>query len=304
LDNFTAVMIGREVDCDLTDDGWTHHMAAVSNPPRHPGISFEERMRIVEETDFAIMESHRSRVDDLVSDRRVAEILKPYYRYLCKRPCFHDEYLQTFNYPNVTLVDCPGGVERVTPKGVVLNGAEIELDCLIFATGFEAESTPLPRKAGHPIIGLRGVSLADKWKDGVRSLHGVATRGFPNLFLMPGPRQQAVATVNYTHIVVEGAKHIGATVALLEQQGIKRFEVTGEAEARWGETILSSYVDNSAFLSACTPSRFNFEGNPGAANPRNSNYGGGVGDLFGYRALLAEWRERGDFEGWELRQGT
>jgi cation diffusion facilitator CzcD-associated flavoprotein CzcO len=149
MENFSAVMIGRDVGRDLTDDGWTHHMAKVANPRLQPGMSPEQAMRKAEEIDYAVMEEHRARVDQIVSDPTVAEALKPYYRYLCKRPLFHDEYLQTFNRPDVTLVDCPSGVERVTEHGVVANATEYELDCIVYATGFEGELTPFPRRASH-----------------------------------------------------------------------------------------------------------------------------------------------------------
>ena len=140
---------GRPAEVDLVDDGWTHHYAAVHHPPRWKGMTVEEYMRGAEELDFGIMEEHRRRVDELVSDPATAEILKPYYRYLCKRPCFHDEYLQAFNSPNVTLVDCPAGIDRVTEQGPVVDGQQYEVDCLIYGTGFEPELTPLHRRAGH-----------------------------------------------------------------------------------------------------------------------------------------------------------
>ncbi len=78
----------------------------------------------------------------------MAEALKPYYRYICKRPAFHDEYLQAFNEPNVTLVDCAGGIEQFTERGPVVDGSEYEVDCLVYSTGFEAELTPLQRRVG------------------------------------------------------------------------------------------------------------------------------------------------------------
>ena len=210
MDNFQAIMLGRPVDADLTDDGWTHHYAAVHNPPRRKGMSIEEYMRSAEELDFGIMEEHRQRVDELVTDPDVtAEILKPYYRYLCKRPCFHDEYLQAFNHPNVTLIDCPAGIERVTEQGPVVDGQQYEVDCLVYGTGFEAELTPLSRRAGHDIVGRGGITLAEKWADGAASLFGMMSRGFPNLFVMPAPGQQAVVTVNYTQLAVLGAEFVG-----------------------------------------------------------------------------------------------
>ena len=126
----------------------------------------------------------------------------------------------------MTLVDCPAGVERITEHGAIANGTEYELDCIVYATGFEAELTPFARRAGHTIIGRGGVTMEEKWKDGVISLHGMTTRGFPNMFIMPAPGQQAVTTRNFTHLMVLGAEHIAATVALLEERGVKVFDVT------------------------------------------------------------------------------
>jgi cation diffusion facilitator CzcD-associated flavoprotein CzcO len=299
MENFSAVMLGKP-EQDIVDDGWTHHMAKVTSPTFEPGEAPDDIASWLEQFDYSIMEEHRHRIEELVRDPAVAEGLKPYYRYLCKRPCFHDEYLPAFNSPKVTLVDCPAGVERITAHGAIANGEEYQLDCIVYATGFEAEFTPFARRAGHNIIGRGGITMEEKWKDGVTSLHGMTTRGFPNLFIMPAPGQQAVTTVNFTHLMVLGADHIAATVGLLEQRGVKEFEVTQEAEEAWTEIILSTARDNSAFMAACTPSRLNFEGHPEMANPRNGAYGGGYGDVFGFQDLLAEWRARGDFEGWEL----
>ncbi len=155
MDNFQSVMLGRPVDADLTDDGWTHHYAAVHNPPRWKGMTTEEYVLGSETLDFGIMEEHRTRVAEIVSDPGTAEILKPYYRYLCKRPCFHDEYLDAYNLPNVTLVDCPAGFDRVTEQGPVIGGKQYEVDCLIYGTGFEPETTPLPRRIGQELVGTR-----------------------------------------------------------------------------------------------------------------------------------------------------
>ena len=246
------------------------------------------------------MEEHRKRIDEIVGDTATAEMLKPYYRYGCKRPCFHDEYLVAFNNPNVTLVDCPGGVTRVTEarRGRERRGVRGRLHRL--ATGFEGELTPFARRAGHTIVGRDGITMADKWKDGVLSLHGMTTHGFPNMFIMPAPGQQAVTTHNFTHLMVVGADHVSQTIAALEEKGVKAFETTAEAEQGWTDIILSTWRDNSAFMAACTPSRLNFEGDPTMLNPRSGAYGGGYGDFFGYQDLLAEWRANGDFEGFAL----
>ena len=301
MDNFQALMIGRPVEADAVDDGWTHHWAAVHNPPRRDGMKGAEILRRAEEVDYEIMEAHRRRVDELVADPVKAEVLKPYYRYLCKRPCFHDEYLQTFNNDNVTLIDCPAGVERITPRGAVVDGQEYEVDCIVYATGFEPELTPLPRRVGHDVVGRRGVSLADKWAEGAGTLFGIMSRGFPNLFLMPSPAQQAVVTVNYTQLAVLGGEFVGATVRLLEDRGVEVFDVSAQAEEAWVEKILESFVDGSPVLASCTPSRLNNEGHPELLNPRNASYGRGMGDWFGYRQLLERWLADGALEGLELK---
>lgn len=301
MDNFQGIMMGRPTEVDLVDDGWTHHYAAVHHPPRAEGMTIADFLRGGEELDYQIMETHRHRVEELVTDPATAEILKPYYRYLCKRPCFHDEYLPAFNNPNVTLIDCPAGFDRITEQGPVVDGHQYEVDCIIYGTGFEAELTPLFRRAGHEIVGRGGVTLAEKWADGAASLFGMMSRGFPNLFVMPAPGQQAVVTVNYTQVAVLGAEFIGRAVGLLEQRGVEAFDVSAEAEEGWTQKIVGSFVDGSAVMSACTPSRINNEGHPEALNPRNGNYGRGFGDWFGYRERLEQWLEAGSFEGLELK---
>jgi cation diffusion facilitator CzcD-associated flavoprotein CzcO len=300
MDNFQSIMLGRPVDQDLVDDGWTRHYAAVHHPPRTKGMTIEEYLRSGEEVDLSIMEEHRRRVAEIVTDTTKAEVLKPYYRYLCKRPCFHDEYLVAFNRPNVTLIDCPAGIDRVTEDGLVVDGVGFDVDCIIYGTGFEGELTPLHRRAGHDIVGRGGTTLAEKWADGAATLFGMTTRGFPNLFVMPAPGQQAVVTVNYTQLAVLGGEFVGRAVALLREQGARVFDVSADAEAQWTQKILDSWVDGSRIMSACTPSRLNNEGNPAAMNPRNGNYGRGFGDYFGYRELLCDWLDTGALEGFEL----
>ena len=300
MDNFQAIMLGKQVEQDLVDDGWTHHYAAAQHPPRWKGMTPQDYLRGAEELDFGIMEEHRNRVAELVRDAATAEVLKPYYRYICKRPCFHDEYLQAFNEPNVTLIDNPGGIERVTAKGPVIDGQQYEVDCLIYGTGFEPEVTPLPRRVGHEVVGRGGITLAEKFADGSATLFGMLSRGFPNLFVMPTPAQQAVVTVNYTQLAVLGGEFVGGAVRVLEARGTKVFDVSAEAEEAWGQKILDSFVDGSSVMEACTPSRINQEGNPKSMNPRNGNYGRGLGDYFGYRELLEQWVVAGECEGLEL----
>lgn len=300
MDNFQSIMLGRPVDTDLTDDGWTHHYAAIQNPPRRKGMTADEFLRTAEELDFAIMEEHRRRIDELVRKPDVAAVLKPYYRYLCKRPCFHDEYFDAYNRDNVTLIDCPAGVERITTQGPIVGGQQYEVDGIVYATGFEAEVTPLPRRVGHDVIGLGGTSLAEKWADGAATLFGMTSRGFPNMFVMPAPGQQSVVTVNYTQLAELGAEFVAGAVASLEARGARRFDVSAQAEADWIRQIVETFVDPSAVLSACTPSRLNNEGDPGATRARDTNFGRGFGDYFAYRELLEGWLAAGDLEGLDV----
>ena len=300
MDNFQAILMGKRAEQDLVDDGWTRHYALAQHPPREKGMSLQDYLRNAEEVDFGIMEEHRRRVEELVQDPDTAEKLKPYYRYICKRPCFHDEFLQSFNNPNVTLVSCPAGIERFTDKGPVVDGEQFDLDCMVYGTGFEAELTPLARRAGHDIIGRGGVGLAEKWADGPGTLFGMMSRGFPNLFMMPAPGQQGVVTVNYTQLALLGAEFVGGAVGILAKRGVERFEVSAEAEQQWCHKIIEGFVDASAVMSACTPSRINLEGHPETMNPLNGNYGRGLGDYFGFRKLLAKWLDSGDCEGLEL----
>lgn len=304
MDNFQAIMMGKKTETDLVHDGWTQHYARVQHPPRTKDMSMKEYLRGGEELDFEVMEEHRRRIDTVVADPATAAALKPWYRYLCKRPCFHDEYLEAFNRANVHLVDCPAGVERISEGGPVVEGREYPVDLIIYATGFEPELTPLFRRIGHELRGRDGITLAEKWGEGASSLFGMMTRGFPNLFVLPAPGQQAVVTVNYTQLAVAGADFISSTVAQLRKRGTSHFDVNEEAESEWTEKIVASFIDPSALMSLCTPSRINHEGHPERANPRNGNFGRGFGDWFTYRDLLEGWVAAGTFEGLDVEAGA
>ena len=300
MDNFQAIMLGLPVDDDPVDDGWTHHFAAVNHPKIVEGMTGADIARRGEELDYEVMEEHRRRVETLVADPIKADILKPYYRYICKRPCFHDEYLSAFNAPNITLIDCPAGIERITAKGPVVDGEQYEVDCIVYGTGFEPEQTPLYRRAGHDIVGRDGVTLADKWADGPHSLFGMMSRGFPNMIIMPGPFQQSVVTVNYTQLAVLGGEFVGRTIELLHREGVDVFDVSAEAEAKWVQGIVDAYIDASRVMAACTPSRINNEGHPEDRSPLVGAYRGGLGDWFGYRERLESWLAGGRFDGLEV----
>jgi cyclohexanone monooxygenase len=299
MENFNILVSGGFQSEDLVNDGWTDIIRKLlvmvqqeGSAPRSP----EELAKTMELADFQKMEQIRARVDEIVADRETADALKPWYRQFCKRPCFHDDYLRTFNRPNVTLVDTQGrGVERITPKGVVVAGVEYELDCLIFATGFEV-GTDYTRRAGYEIIGRGGVSLTGKWKDGLRTLHGMHSHGFPNCFIM-GP-QQAGFTANYPHLLEEQSRHIAWILEQARQRGARTIEATEEAETKWVETVISLARFGREFLESCTPGYYNNEGKLSDRAAQNGFYGAGSPAFF---HLLAEWRAEGSLQGLELR---
>ena len=182
------------------------------------------------------MNQVRTRAESIVEDAETADSLKPWYRQFCKRPCFHDEYLPTFNLPSVHLVDTEGkGVERMTEKGVVVDGVEYELDCLIFATGFEV-GTSYTRRAGYDVVGRAGQKLSDKWDTGIRSLHGITTSDFPNCFFL-GFTQGAV-TVSVPQTLNEQAVHITTMLDHARTEGATQIECTPEGEQEWVDEMI------------------------------------------------------------------
>ncbi len=298
MDNFNTLVSGGYAEVDLVNDGWTDIIANLLIRLRSQekiDLSPESLARNMELADFEKMEQVRSRVDQLVTDPATASALKPWYRQFCKRPCFHDEYLDTFNRPNVHLIDTDGqGVQQITEKGVVVNGVEYELDCLIYATGFEV-GTEYTRRSGYELHGVDGETLTQHWADGTRTLHGFHSRGFPNCFIVS--QTQSGFTVNFPHMLNEQSIHLAHLVAHLEQNGLTRAEVTAEAEEKWVRTIVDLAQNNIRFLEACTPGYYNNEGKPAARSLQSGSYGGGP---VAFVKVLERWREQGELDGLEV----
>lgn len=291
MENFTALASGGQQEEDLVDDGWTE-IARLAVFLQETGGEGDDQVSTSELADFMKMESIRESVARIVADPVTAEALKPYYRMFCKRPCFHDDYLATFNRPNVTLVDTQGrGVQRITETGVTVGDITYELDCLIFASGFEA-GTPYVRRAGFDAIGRGNVRLSEKWSGGMRTLHGLHTAGLPNLFHL-GVTQTGI-TNNVCHMLTEQAEHVAFIIGRCLRDGIDAVEATQEAEDAWVDTIRRLAPDQQYFLE-CTPGAVNSEGDIG--NPHGliaGQYGLGAPAFF---ELLHKWREEGAFEG-------
>ena len=326
--NFESIMSGAPVKEDLVGDGWTEAfrnlfgsigelmpskarlaMWAVqgvfSSKRRERGlrqyltdraIQYMGLIQKMEMADFNKMEKVRARADELIADKLTAESLKPYYRQFCKRPCFHDEYLQSFNRDNVTLVDTDGqGVEAFTEKGVVFNGDEYEVDCIIFATGFEV-GTDYSRRAGYSIAGVDGLTVSEKWQDGMATFHGLQARGFPNSFFF-GPMQSGF-TAAFTYALDENSIHAAYIIDQLNKRGVTRVEASEKAEAGWVKTVIQKARLTEDFQKACTPGYYNNEGHV-QFQPENTFYGGGPIEFF---ALMRKWRRKGKLKGLELRR--
>jgi cation diffusion facilitator CzcD-associated flavoprotein CzcO len=298
MDNFNNLVSGVPQEEDMVNDGWTDLISklVVGMQQGNNDFSPEGIARAVELADFEKMEEIRGRVDSEVKEPQTAEALKPYYRQFCKRPCFHNEYLATFNRPNVTMVDTHGkGVERITEKGVVVDGQEYELDCLIYASGFEV-GTDFCRRAGLQIHGRGGESLSEKWSGGVRTLHGMNIHGFPNCYIMSNP--QAGFTASYPHLLAEQAQHLTYIIRKGMDEGARTVEATTEGEQAWVDQCLSRARDVGDFFDNCTPGYYNNEGKTGELSAQNGFYGGGSIEFF---KILADWRADGKLEGLELR---
>ena len=299
LDNFTANQAGGSAEVDLVKDGWTDLARRIREqirklPPTERTVP--KMLAAYEDADFEKMEEIRSRVDAIVKDSATAARLKAWYRQLCKRPCFHDAYLQAFNEPGVELVDTDGrGVEKITATGVVAGGGEYAVDCIIYASGFEV-GTAFSRRAGFDLTGRGGAKLSAHWAEGMRTKHGVHVHGFPNAFFVQ-PTQGANLISNVPHNLTEAARTIALMVRHAQGGGHKEVEVTRGAEDAWVELLLTSpgRMTNSP---DCTPGYYNNEGRPSAAARLFVGYPAGATAYFKY---LAAWRESGTFEGLAFR---
>jgi cation diffusion facilitator CzcD-associated flavoprotein CzcO len=300
LENFSANQTGGQADEDLVMDGWTdiaRRMRAKMTdlPPQEQTLA--TMMAAFEDSDFEKMEEIRARVDAIVEDTETARGLKAWYRQLCKRPCFHDEYLQSYNIPGVELVDTDGkGVDRITERGVVAGGQEYEVDCVIYASGFEV-GTEHTERAGFDMIGRGGMRLSKYWSEGMRTLHGIQVHGFPNAFLVQ-PTQGANLISNVPHNIVESGRTIAVTVKHALDNEFAEVEPTKEAEEGWVELLRSGpgvMLDSPD----CTPGYYNFEGQERPARS-SLNVGYPYGAM-AYFKFIDEWRRSGEFEGLEFR---
>jgi cyclohexanone monooxygenase len=288
-------------DVDLICDGWSEvnrNIQARREAEGWPELTLEELMAIREEEDYRAMERIRGRVDSIVTDPAKAEVLKPWYRFLCKRPCFNDDYLPTFNRPNVDVIDVSEarGVERITEHGIVAGGVEYPVDCIVYSTGFET-TTDMRRRYGIDVIeGRGGLSLYDHWSDGFRTLHGMSVHQFPGLFFT-GWLQGGVSG-STTLMYDQQGNHISYLISAALQRGGAVIEPSAEAEAAWVKTIKENLVLDVPFWEACTPG---YNNNEGQKVTRYTIFGEPYGPgYYAFDDLIREWRVKGDMAGMVL----
>ena len=302
---FGEALLGGNIPPEFQDEGWTRMARNLQSLLRTSGAptSAEALRELAQLADFKTMEQIRSQVDATVNDPAVAEQLKAYYNQFCKRPTFNDDYLATFNRPNVTLVDVSAtrGVERITANGLVAGGVEYPVDCIIYASGFEITSS-YQRRIGIPIFGVNGQSIYQHWDQGMRSMHGLMCQGFPNLFLCGGLFVFQLGA-NYCYGVDVQAEQVAYTINELLERNVQAADVTEAAEQRWMDDQLSAESAQVQLIlggspETCTPGYYNQEGTQERyRDVRLESYGKGLG---AYRRLLRAWREAGDLEGLDL----
>ncbi len=302
-ENFAAVLAGQNFTVDLVADGWTDiarriGLSLMNRRSDAGNLDMEEISLRSEVADFQKMNEIRARVDAEVGKADAAEALKPWYRQFCKRPTFNDDFLATFNRDSVHLIDVSAskGVDGITEKGVLANGEEIEIDCLIFATGFEI-TTSAHRRVDFDTRGRNGQSLYDHWGEGFRTLHGLSSHGFPNWFTI-GINQNGLSP-NMTAMFDDQAVHVSYIIDEVQKRGATTIEVDAEAEKAWVEEIVRlAGGGNAEFLEACTPGYYNREGQVGkGVSMQNSPYAPGIN---AFNDLLARWREAGSLDGMTL----
>ncbi len=297
MENFTLNQTGGMAEEDLVQDGWTDLSRRIRSKimelPEEDRGNPLKMLEAYEDSDFEKMEEIRDRIDSVVQDEDTAYKLKAWYRQLCKRPCFHDEYLDAFNEPSTVLLDTDGkGIERITEKGVVVGGKEYEVDCIIYGTGFEV-GTELVARTGFETVGRDGVTLTDYWADGMRTKHGINVHGFPNAFWVQ-PTQGANLISNIPHNIVESGMTIAMMIKHAIDGGHETVEVTKEAEDAWLE-LLKTGPGMMLGSPDCTPGYYNNEGGPIPESAAlNVGYPAGATAYFKY---IKEWRENGDFDG-------
>lgn len=290
--NFTSIISGVHVDEDMVQDGWTRTFRLLFD---NAGVPAEKLADVMETNDLRKMEQIRRAIDEVVEDKQTADALKPYYGLMCKRLGFSDDYLQTFNRPNTTLVDTRGnGVERITENGVIVDGKDYELDCLIFATGFEW-LTEHKVGSGFEIYGRNGLPQSKAWEEGVLSLYGIHSRDYPNRFAICNSQQPQ--TANFVHMLDVVTAHLAHLIRHCLDKAIDTVEPTQQAQDAWVDLVVKMNESRQAYFQNCTPGYYNHEGEFSLKTARNGSY---IGSFPDFATMLEQQRQARSYEGLEL----
>ncbi|WP_314036927.1 NAD(P)/FAD-dependent oxidoreductase [Dietzia sp. CH92] len=298
-DSFDKCAMDRATaDCDV-DDGWIKFAKYQLGAIYEAGgtePTLEQFMDAMERSDYEWNEMLRDRVDAIVEDPDKAEKLKSYYRTMCKRPGFSDDFLPAFNKESVEIVDtATTPIDRITERGVVVDGREFEVDLIIYATGFQIGRS-WTDKAGYDVEGRNGNRLSEKFADGVSTYHGFLSKDFPNLFFLGF--NQSTQVSNIANLIDHQARHMIYMVDKCVREGIRAIEPTPEAESGWCEVIAEHAEMRRDWNNTCTPGQYN---NEGRLDDKRSNLVGGLyGPGYEYFDLLRKWREADDLDGLSL----
>ncbi len=295
-----AMEVPQPGEADKICDIWTEinrNLAArlAANPD--PDMDMVKFMAEREVVDYAVMERLRARVAAIVEDPATAESLKPWYRSMCKRPLSSDEFYPVFNQPNVKLIDVSDtkGLEEITETGFIANGQSYDVDCLIFASGFEV-SGDLDRRWGiESVEGRDGQSLYDYWKEGPLTFQGSMAHGFPNQFFIG--YIQGGLNGSVTLQFGQQGYHAAQIIKQAMAKGYASVEPSKEAQDAYLKTFHEIEIDMSAFQMECTPSYFTNEGQVNAPWSLFRSWGYGWDNFEG---MLKDWRDKGDLEGMVL----
>ncbi len=187
------------------------------------------------ESNETVAEFVRQKIRSIVKIPKVAEMLMPSgFAIGAKRVAIDTGYFQTFNRPNVTLVNLrESPIEEVTPNGLRTKEQTHEIDCIVFATGFDAITGSLLKMNIH---GNRGQSLADKWGGGPRTYLGIAINGFPNFFMITGPGSPSVLS-NMVTSIEQHVDWIAQCLGYMRTHGYARIEASQQAEDEWVDHV-------------------------------------------------------------------
>jgi cyclohexanone monooxygenase len=172
----------------------------------------------------------RGKIREIVHDPEIAEMLSPRNVIGCKRLCVDTGYWETYNRPNVTLIDVSGEpIEAITPAGIRAKDQEYAVDAIVFATGFDAMTGALLK---IDIRGTGGQALKEKWREGPKTYLGLGIAGFPNLFTITGPGSPSVLT-NMLPSIEQHVEWVADCIGYLREEGLSRIEAQAEAEENW-----------------------------------------------------------------------